>query len=162
MASEIGSSSGSSASDLGSSLAAILAFPPETSCSLAESYVGRLIGIITTSGIRYEGCINHLDRNAGTILLDQVRHFGTEGRKEDGPQIPPSSCLYDYISFRASEIKEVQELGTAFIPEQTLMKDDPAIIEAYLTSDSSSNHSDASSDGRLGVCSLCSSRCTIQ
>lgn len=90
-------------------------------------YIGSKISLVSKSEIRYEGILYTIDTKESTVALQNVRSFGTEGRKKDGEQITASNEIYDYIIFRGSDIKDLHVCEAPALPT-VRPPNDPAII----------------------------------
>ncbi|XP_042036686.1 decapping 5-like protein isoform X2 [Salvia splendens] len=110
--------------------------------SAGDSFIGSFISVMSKSEIRYEGILYFLNPQDSTFGLKDVRTFGTEGRRNDGKEVPPSDKVFEYILFRGSDIKDVKVITNPLVQKPEKLHNDPAIIESnYHIPPYSSSHS---------------------
>ncbi|KAI0263446.1 Scd6-like Sm domain-containing protein [Gloeopeniophorella convolvens] len=94
---------------------------------MALSFIGKPISLISHSDVRYRGILAGIDPAASTIQLSNVYSMGTELRRPPSEFIPPVQEPYQYIIFRASEVKDLSVEEPA--PSRSV-HDDPAVLGA--------------------------------
>jgi len=91
---------------------------------MAVPYLGSKISLISNSECRYEGILYTIDAANSTVALQNVRSFGTEGRRP-GEEIAAADQTFDFIIFRGSDIKDLAVVEQA---QQAAVPQDPAIV----------------------------------
>lgn len=79
----------------------------------------------------YSGTLHEINSEESTVSLENVRSFGTEGRKgRPEEEIAPSDQVYEYIVFRGSDVKDLRIEEHPSIKENKppAVPDDPAIL----------------------------------
>lgn len=118
--------------------------------SSGTPFIGSKISLISRAEIRYEGILYQVDTKESTVTLAKgtphfhyvcsmvhpflspssclsVRSFGTEDRPST-KQIPPRNEVYEFIIFRANDIKD---LNVSEMPDEpNSPPQDPAILSA--------------------------------
>lgn len=96
--------------------------------NMTTPYIGSKISLISQLDIRYEGFLHKVDPVESTISLSRVRSFGTEDRLAN-VIVPARKEVYDYIIFKASDIKDLIVCDTPKpTPDIDDITYDPAII----------------------------------
>jgi len=100
---------------------------------MAVPYLGARISLVSKSEVRYEGTLYNINTADATVALQNVKAFGTEGRRQNGPQIPANPEIFEYVIFKGSDIKDLRVCEAA--PEPSAFED-PAIVSSKMTTSS--------------------------
>ncbi|TFK20533.1 hypothetical protein FA15DRAFT_689088 [Coprinopsis marcescibilis] len=93
---------------------------------MALSFIGKPISLISHSDVRYRGILAGIDPAASTIQLSNVYSMGTESRRPPSDYIPPVAEPYQYIIFKAAEVKDLSVDEP--VVQQRNVHDDPAVM----------------------------------
>ncbi|KAK4750478.1 hypothetical protein SAY87_003960 [Trapa incisa] len=104
-----------------------------SSSGSADSCKASLLNIVTKSEMRYEGFLYNINFHDATIGLKNVRSFGTEGRRKDGPEVLPDNRVFEYVQFSENDIKDLQVFQSPAPQNVSSVLDDPAIIQTHYT-----------------------------
>lgn len=98
-----------------------------------SEFLGSRISLISKSDIRYSGVLHEINSEESTVSLENVKSYGTEGRRgKPEEELPPSDQVYEYIVFRGSDVKDlrIEEAPVAKENKPLTVPDDPAILGA--------------------------------
>lgn len=88
-----------------------------------SQYFGKTISLISVTDNRYVGLLENIDSDKGTVTLNNVRCFGTEGRKNWGPEeIYPSPTVYKTVQFNGNDVKDLSILEVGLDEVQPVLR----------------------------------------
>lgn len=84
----------------------------------------------------YAGILHEINSEESTVSLQNVKSFGSEGRRGNpDDEVPASDQIYDYIVFRGTDVKDLRIDHPPEPPKQSrppVMPNDPAIVGVSL------------------------------
>ncbi|KAI0407802.1 Scd6-like Sm domain-containing protein [Xylaria palmicola] len=99
-----------------------------------SEFLGSRISLISKSDIRYSGILHEINSEESTVSLENVKSFGTEGRRGNpAEEVAASEQIYEYIVFRGSDVKDLRIEQAPAPPKENqppAVPDDPAIVGA--------------------------------
>jgi len=103
---------------------------------MAQTFIGRIISLTSSSDIRYRGILEGIDQSNSTITLRNVYQLGTEDRRPiNSPEyIAPSPDPYETIVFRALNVKDISVDDQPPPQQQRAPPNDPAVLSSTHTS----------------------------
>lgn len=101
------------------------------------------MSLVSKQEIRYTGILIAINSRDQTLLLQNVKSHGSEGRR-GGDEVLPSAQLFDKVSFRAAELKDFYVIKG---PESEFK--DPAIISQEKVEEKKED--DKKEDRKLGA-----------
>ena len=69
---------------------------------------GSLISLITNAQVRYEGTLIEINRTDRSMNLQNVRSFGTEGRRDGKNEIEAHENTIPSVVFKVDHVKDFQ------------------------------------------------------
>ena len=91
---------------------------------MSSEIIGQTLSLITKAESRYVGTLVQVDTTNKTMSLKHVKNMGTEGRRNQVNEIPPSDSLLGMVKFKVELIKEFN------IVKPDTAEEDPAILES--------------------------------
>ena len=88
-----------------------------------KDYIGCVMSLISKQEIRYVGTLVMINSKEHTLVLQNVKSYGTEGRQSSYGHVPASQRIYEHIVFKADELKDFSVIKS---PEPVFK--DPAIL----------------------------------
>lgn len=99
-----------------------------------DKLTGSLITLITNAQVRYEGTLIEINRTDRSMNLQNVRSFGTEGRRDGKNEIAAHENTIPSVVFKVDHVKDFQIIKRPEAPAKPKQNDieeqDPAIISS--------------------------------